>query len=73
MLSVNLDDAAAARAMFDDKHYAMTLVADDGDTANRFGVTAIPHLVFVDREGVVRDVVRGGGADLAAEYEHFGK
>jgi hypothetical protein len=51
----------------------MTLLMDDGDTANRFGVSAIPHLVFVDRGGVVRDVVRGGGADLADLYERYGK
>jgi thiol-disulfide isomerase/thioredoxin len=73
VLSVNLDDPAGARDIFDANHYAMTLVADDGDTANRFGVSAIPHLVFVDRAGIVRDVIRGGGADLAAEYERFGK
>nr|HEX4312451.1 TlpA disulfide reductase family protein [Kofleriaceae bacterium] len=73
VVSVDLDDAAAARALFDDKHYSMTLLMDDGDTANRFGVSAIPHLVFVDRGGVVRDVVRGGGADLADLYERYGK
>jgi thiol-disulfide isomerase/thioredoxin len=73
VLSVNVDDAAAARAMFDDQHYAMTLLGDDGETSERYGVTTIPHLVWVDRDGVVRDVVRGGGADLAAEYASYAR
>jgi thiol-disulfide isomerase/thioredoxin len=71
VLSVNVDDPAAARAMFDDHHYAMTLLADDGDTSARYGVGSIPHLVVVDRTGVVRDVVRGAGVDLAAEYSRY--
>ena len=61
VLSINLDDARAARAMFDEAGYATTLVADAGDTADRFGVDAIPHLVVVDRGGIVRMVSRGEG------------
>jgi thiol-disulfide isomerase/thioredoxin len=66
VIAVNLDDAAAARALFDQRHYAMTLVADDGDASERFGVSSIPHTVVLDRRGVVREVVRGAGADLGA-------
>ena len=36
-------------------------MADDGTTAERFGVDAIPHLVVIDRDGVVRYVSRGDG------------
>jgi len=32
----------------------------------RHGASAIPHTVIIDRSGMVRDVVRGAGADLAA-------
>jgi thiol-disulfide isomerase/thioredoxin len=71
VLSVNVDDPVAARAMFDEHHYAMTLLADDGDTSARYGVGSIPHLVLVDRAGIVRDVVRGAGVDLAAEYSRY--
>jgi thiol-disulfide isomerase/thioredoxin len=66
VIAVNLDDAAAARALFEQRRYAMMLVADDGDASERFGVSSIPHTVVIDRHGVVREVVRGSGADLAS-------
>lgn len=66
VIAVNLDDAAAARALFDQRRYAMTLVADDGDASERYGVSAIPHTVVIDGRGVVREVVRGAGTDLGA-------
>lgn len=69
VIAINLDDPAAARALFDQRGYAMTLVADDGHTAERYGVSAIPHTVIVDRRGVVRQVLRGARADLAAIVE----
>jgi len=65
VIAINLDDPAAARALFDQRRYAMALVADDGDASERYGVTTIPHTVIIDRRGMVREVVRGG-ADLAA-------
>jgi hypothetical protein len=42
----------------------MTLVADDGDASQRYGVSSIPHTVIIDRRGVVREVVHGTGGDL---------
>lgn len=73
VLSINLDDAEAARAMFDDKGYRSTLVGDAGDAAERFGVRDIPHLVVVDRRGVVRMVARGDHAlhDVIELAEHL--
>ena len=68
VIAINIDDAAAARALFDQRGYRMTLVADDGDASERYGVSAIPHTVIVDRRGAVREVVRGG-ADLAARVD----
>ena len=49
----------AARALFDEKNYVMTLVADDGDASERFGVSAIPHTVVIGANGMVRAVARG--------------
>ena len=66
VIAANIDDAAAARSLFEQRRYAMTLVADDGDASERYGVSSIPHTVVIDRHGVVREVVRGSGADLAA-------
>lgn len=68
VIAVNLDDPAAARALFDQRGYAMTLVADDGDTSQRYSVSSIPHTVIIDRRGVVRQVVHGT-ADIAAIIE----
>jgi thiol-disulfide isomerase/thioredoxin len=68
VIAVNLDDAAAARALFDQRGYAMTLVADAGDTSQRYSVSTIPHTVIIDRRGVVREVVHGT-ADIAAMVE----
>jgi len=73
VLSVNLDDPAKARALFDAKGYRSQLVGDPGDVADRFGVGTIPHLVVVDRDGLVRRVARGGGdlAEVIALAEHL--
>ena len=71
VIAVNLDDAARARAIFDapDHQYPMTLVFDDAGVAERYGVGSIPHVVVIDRDGVVRGVFRGdpGGAAALAE------
>jgi thiol-disulfide isomerase/thioredoxin len=67
VIAVNLDDAASARALFDRAGYRLTLVADDGHTSERYGVTTIPHSVVIDRAGVVRLVHRGGGASVELE------
>ncbi len=65
--AVNLDDPAAARALFDARGYTMNLLSDDGETSERFGVTSIPHTVVIDPSGTVRRIARGGGVDLERE------
>jgi thiol-disulfide isomerase/thioredoxin len=69
VLAVNLDDPAAARALFDAQGYPMTLLFDDAGAADRWGATQIPHAVVIDRAGVVRGVFRGDpdGATALAE------
>lgn len=69
VIAINLDNPVAARAVFDGGRYTMALVADDGDVSQRYGVSAVPHSVIIDRDGVIRDVVRGTGRDLAAIVE----
>jgi len=71
VVAVNLDDARKARALFDDPHnrWPMTLVFDDAGAADRYGVGSIPHVVVVDRGGVVRGVFRGDPAGAAALAE----
>jgi len=69
VIAVNLDDAAKARAMFDEGGYRMTLVSDDGQVSTRYGVSTIPHSVVIDREGIVRTVYRGGSSKLTADVE----
>jgi thiol-disulfide isomerase/thioredoxin len=59
VVAVNVDDAAKARAIFDDAQWRMTLVADDGDTSMRYGVQSLPHTVVIDRDGIARLIVRG--------------
>jgi len=67
ILAVNLDDPAQARVLFDERGYRMTLLADDGQTSTRYGVTTIPHTVVIDRTGRVVRVARGGRVDLEHE------
>ena len=67
VLAVNLDDPVAARALFDERRYTMTLVSDDNLTSERYGVSTIPHTVVIDRTGVVRLVARGRAVDLERE------
>jgi peroxiredoxin len=69
VITINLDDPAAARALFHQQGYTMKILADDGDASQRYGVSSIPHTVIIDRHGVVREVVRGTGSDLAGLVE----
>nr|MDQ3370349.1 TlpA family protein disulfide reductase [Myxococcota bacterium] len=66
VVTINLDDAPAARALWDAQQYTMKLLADDGDVSLRYGVTTIPHTVVIDRDGIVRRVGRGSALDVAA-------
>jgi thiol-disulfide isomerase/thioredoxin len=66
VVAINIDDPVEARALFDQRHYSMQLVFGDQPAQDRYGVSAIPHTVVIDRSGVVRYVFRGGGADLEA-------
>lgn len=54
------DDAAGATAFADKFSMRYPLVLDtNGDTSRSYGVSALPTLVLVDKNGVVRDVFIG--------------
>ena len=67
VLAVNVDDSAKARALFAAEHYAPVLLADDGDTADRWGVQTLPHTVVIDAAVVVRAVGAPGAAIRAVD------
>jgi len=71
VLAINLDDPVAARALFTERGYRMTLLVDDETVSTRYGVSTIPHTVVIDPAGVVRMVARGGGANLEATVERL--
>ncbi len=60
VLTINLDDAEAARTLFDKSGFTMTQLMDDGEVSERYSVTTIPHTVVIGRDGLVRRVFRGG-------------
>ena len=65
MLSINTDDPAVARKLVHGAGMKATLLYDGGAVADRYGVSTIPHLVLIDRLGVVRGVYHGGNLDKA--------
>lgn len=73
VLLINLDDAPAARALFDRAGYTMPLLADDGDVSARYNVTTIPHTVVIDRDGTVVRVLRGHARELESLVEQIRK
>lgn len=69
VLSINLDDAAKARAVLDSLGSTLPLFADDGTAADRYRVSTIPHLVLIDRLGMIRYVHRGLTGESALEAQ----
>jgi thiol-disulfide isomerase/thioredoxin len=59
LVSINTDDPVKARAMLRSMGISVPLYVDDGTVAERYGVSTIPHLVILDRMGMVRHVHRG--------------
>jgi thiol-disulfide isomerase/thioredoxin len=73
VITINLDDAEAARALFDEAGYTMTLLMDNGDVSERYSVTSIPHSVVIGRDGAVEEVFRGGTKTLESAVERVRK
>lgn len=52
VLGISLDDRRSASSYLTANHYYMNSVVDpSGETAQRYGVSGIPAMVLVDREG----------------------
>ena len=66
VIAINLDDPEKARALFEERGYKLKLLADDGVVSQRYNVTNIPHVVVIDRDGIVREVARGGSINIDA-------
>jgi thiol-disulfide isomerase/thioredoxin len=67
VVAVNLDDPAEARRIFDARGWtAIDLVADRGGAAQRYAVSALPHTVVIDRDGLVRLTAQGVSPGLDA-------
>ena len=67
VMTINLDDAAEARVMFDERGFTMALLAANREVTDQYDVAAIPHTVLIDPQGVVRRIHRGGKLDLERE------
>lgn len=68
VVSMNTDDPVKARAMLRALRVDVPLYVDTVGVADLYRVTTIPHVVLVDRLGVVRHVHRGfAGEDELAE------
>ena len=67
VIAINRDDAAAARALFDQRGWTkIRLLADDGEVSQRYNVSALPHTVVIDREGIVRHIAVGRSSTVEA-------
>jgi thiol-disulfide isomerase/thioredoxin len=53
-----MERPAEARRLVDELAPGATLVADDGEVADRYGVSTIPHMIVIDGEGRIRMIER---------------
>jgi thiol-disulfide isomerase/thioredoxin len=74
VVGINIEGAAARRAVEDVVREAglrYPTVIDEGEVRRSYRVEGLPHLVIIDREGIVRRVFPGAGppAELAQAVE----
>lgn len=69
LVSIKMDGREMGNASVAIAATSFDLVVDDELTSARYKVTNLPHLVLVDRQGIVRTVHRGGrgASELRAE------
>jgi thiol-disulfide isomerase/thioredoxin len=65
--TINMDEPAEARDLFDEAGYTLTLLAANPEVVDHYDVGPIPHTVVIDPQGRVRLVHRGGKLDLERE------
>jgi hypothetical protein len=71
LLTVNVVDwIPAVKSFMNENGYTMPALVDlDSETAIAYGVSNIPHTVFVDRRGVIKAIkigAFGGSGDIRA-------
>lgn len=71
VIAINIDNPSKARALFTERGYGLTLVFDDDNVRDRYGVDVIPHTVVIDQAGLVRMVERGGGSSVEATIDRL--
>lgn len=59
VVSINMDDPMKAREQARALGLAMPLYMEEGRVAHDYKVTTIPHMVLIDRHGMIRYVHRG--------------
>ncbi|MBI5477599.1 MAG: TlpA family protein disulfide reductase [Deltaproteobacteria bacterium] len=74
VVGINIEGAAARRAVDDVVREAglrYPTVLDEGQIRQLYGVGGLPHLVLIDREGIVRRVFQGAtpAAEMARAVE----
>lgn len=63
-------DKAGAAAKYQKEHkYTYTFTKDNDKLAASIGARGIPFFVFIDKQGVVREVATGFGGGSAAQFE----
>ncbi len=71
VLSVKTDGDDLGRAAKALRATRFPLVLDEHGVAGRYQVTVIPHMVLVDRDGIVRGVYRGDSSGLVKKIERL--
>lgn len=59
LISVNTDNPRAARQIMAGRGYDMPLYVDNGRASRDYKVTSVPHLVVIDKHGLIRHIHRG--------------
>jgi thiol-disulfide isomerase/thioredoxin len=70
VVGANVSDSPGAAPKYAKEHgYSYLFTTGGEDLQKKFGITAIPGFVFVDRKGVVRRVQLGYGPSLEADFD----
>jgi thiol-disulfide isomerase/thioredoxin len=61
LLEIDIQESAAAvqKFMIDNNLTLTTLLDNDGRVTNLYGISAIPTTFFIDKDGIIRQIVRG--------------
>ena len=69
VLSINTDNPSNARRILNGRGLTMPLYVDDGHAARDYKVSSVPHLVVIDRHGVIRHIHRGFGGEKTLDRQ----